>query len=186
MNRGDSSSIQKQKAPKQAPLPGLEKRLSASFGGTLLKRAKGRTARPISTRDPMHLVMRSTQARGAWNFRRLGNQTLVDQIVRKTASRYGVRIHEFANAGNHLHLLIRVKNRRVFQTFLRSVTGQIALKISGSSKLKSLKKKFWDYRPFSRIVRGWRGYRVARDYVVLNELETLGIVPGRPKTIQTG
>ncbi len=33
---------------------------------------------------------------------------------------------------------------------------------------------FWKYRPFSRVVRGYKAYRVVRDYIQLNEKEALG------------
>ena len=39
-----------------------------------------------------------------------------------------------------------------------------------STKVKSL----WKYRPFSRIIRGWRSYKIVRDYIQLNEKEILG------------
>ena len=148
-----------------------------AFGGALLKKAKNRHARPLSTKLPIHLVLRSSQARGDWSFYRARNRKIINSGVSRLALKYGVRIEQFANAGNHLHLLLRVKNRFAFQSFLRALSGLIALQISGANKLKGLKKKFWDSRPFTRLVEGYRGYQIAKDYVLLNQLESWGIVP---------
>ncbi len=39
------------------------------------------------------------------------------------------------------------------------------------------KLKLWMYRPFSRVVRGYKSYKVVRNYIQLNEKEALGIIP---------
>jgi hypothetical protein len=54
-------------------------------------------------------------------------------------------------------------------------------KIMGSQKLT---KKFWDYRPFSRVVEWSKAYRIAKDYVLLNQLEGLGIIPYQPNRLR--
>ena len=36
--------------------------------------------------------------------------------------------------------------------------------------------KVWKYRPFTRVIKGYRPYRIVRDYIQLNECE----VNGRP------
>ncbi|MGE0764803.1 MAG: hypothetical protein AB7N80_16135, partial [Bdellovibrionales bacterium] len=49
------------------------------------------------------------------------------------------------------------------------------------AKLTSPKTKvsrFWDYRPFSRVVRGLRAYLSLKDYDEINELEGLGAPRG--------
>src|ERR1039458_2032083 len=142
-----------------------------AFGGTLMKKAKYRTFRPLESKRPIHLVMRSSIARGDWSMRYFRNKTVVDNLVKVISRRYAVRILEYSNNGNHLHLLIRVSNRRAYQAFIRVLTAAIALKVTGANKLKKLKRRFWDFRPFTRIVRGYRAYKIARDYVILNALE---------------
>ncbi|MGE0762071.1 MAG: hypothetical protein AB7N80_02215, partial [Bdellovibrionales bacterium] len=56
---------------------------------------------------------------------------------------------------------------------------------------KTKVSRFWDYRPFSRVVRGLRAYLSLKDYVEINELEGLGelrevavilVKGGRPPT----
>ena len=39
------------------------------------------------------------------------------------------------------------------------------------------KLRLWMYRPFSRVVRGYKAYKVVRNYIQLNEKEALGIIP---------
>lgn len=87
--------------------------------------------------------------------------------------------------------------RAIYIRFIKSVTGHLVLAVARASKLKSLKeifgsKSFWDFRPFTRVVRGWRGFKITSDYVVLNtlnKLEAAGILPkrdGRLKDVLPG
>ena len=49
--------------------------------------------------------------------------------------------------------------------------------VSGASRWnkKALKdKKFWDYRPFTRVVRGLKAILTLKDYIHVNELEGYG------------
>jgi hypothetical protein len=39
--------------------------------------------------------------------------------------------------------------------------------------------KLWKYRPFTRVIRGFKAYRIVRDYIQLNELEARGKIPYR-------
>lgn len=38
-------------------------------------------------------------------------------------------------------------------------------------------KKLWKYRPFTRVVRGYKPYVTLKNYVQLNEQEALGKIP---------
>lgn len=42
----------------------------------------------------------------------------------------------------------------------------------------------WLYRPFTRVIRGWRAYKTVRDYIQLNEKEALGEIPYRPSRLR--
>ena len=149
-----------------------------------MTKAKNRHARPVSSKDPMHLVVRSTKAKGAFSLRSTKNVVIVNRIVKAHCERYGVKLIEYSNNFNHLHLLVKFPSRAIYLRFIRSLTGHLALAVSGASKLANLKAifgktGFWDFRPFTRVVRSFRGYRIARDYVVLNQLEALDILPVR-------
>jgi len=43
------------------------------------------------------------------------------------------------------------------------------------------KEKFWDYRPWTRIVEWKKAYSIAKDYVIQNHLEAMGLVPYKPR-----
>jgi REP element-mobilizing transposase RayT len=162
---------------KQLRFNSPELKLSQPFGGILLRKAKNRTARPLSTKKSMHLILRSTQAVGDWSFTSPRNQKIVNETVQGTAKKFGVRIYKFANSGNHLHLLVRLGNRYTYNGFIRALSGTLALKITASNKFRKLKAKFWDARPFSRLVEWGRDYSQIKDYLLLNELEGAGIFP---------
>lgn len=143
------------------------------YGGTFRNKRKGRQgSRPLAVRHSMHVVLRSSQAKGDKSF--LKHRKKVRGIIDRFAKRYGVKIHTLANVGNHLHLHIQLANRFTYKAFIRAVTGTIALAMTGASKLKKNAKKFWDYRPFSRVVIGYRAFLKVRDYVLVNQLEGQG------------
>lgn len=154
------------------------------FDGSLLKKKRNRTARPISTKSSMHLILKSSLAKGRLSFRAGDNRARIDAILRKVAQRYGVTLIKTSNNFNHLHLHVRVGSRELYKRFIKSVTGLIAMAVTGACKANPLarilgKKTFWDARPYSRIVRGWRGFKTASDYVMLNQLEAEGVIPKR-------
>jgi REP element-mobilizing transposase RayT len=145
-----------------------------AYGGILLRTRAGRArGRPLSTRDTMHLVLRSSKAVGALSFRRHAGR--IEAILRKFADKNAVRILSFANVGNHLHLHMRLSNRQLYKRFIRALTAAIAMAVSGSSRWKKSAGKFWDYRPFTRIVKSWRGHLRLKDYIQINQLEGSGL-----------
>ena len=114
----------------------------------------------------MHLVLRSTQAKGEWSFIR--HAKTVKNILEKFARKYGIKLISVANVGNHLHLHIQLGNRYTYAPFIRAITGSIALKIKGRT---TKKLKFWDRRPFTRIVIGRWAYLGMQDDIKINQLE---------------
>jgi hypothetical protein len=84
-----------------------------------------------------------------------------------------------ANVGNHLHIHLQLKQIRLYKPFIRAITGAIALTVMGASKnqkkVKKNKDRFWDYRPFTRIVSSYRQYLNTRDYIAINQLEGKGV-----------
>lgn len=137
------------------------------FGGQLLK-GNARQARPIDTKLPLHLVLRS-HGRASLRSPQLFNK--VSAMVERTSKKYGVRIYEWANVGNHIHLLIRVTKRPLWSAFIRELTGKIA-RAAGKTN-----EKFWIYKPFTRVVPGWqKAFRSVKDYVTLNRHEAEGVI----------
>ncbi len=162
-----------------------------AYGGELLKTRKGRSrGRPLDTKNSTHMVLRSSKAKGEWSFLRPKNARAVREIFTRFSRKYGVKVVQLVNVGNHLHVHIKLTNRHTYKPFIRAVTGAIAMAITGRTRwnptahLKSMstktsgkektKLKFWDYRPFTRVVMGWRAILTLKDYLKINELEGRG------------
>ena len=149
-----------------------------AFGGTLFRKARYRRSRPLSTKKPIHLVLRSSQAKGAKSFQANKNWKNIEKLCFEFAARYKVQIKRYVNGGTHLHLIIRLKNRLSYASFIRSLTGAIALKITGANRHQANETKFWDFRPFTTILEGHdKLYSLAKDYVTLRLLRDFQIVP---------
>ena len=155
-----------------------------AYGGELLKTRKGRAhGRPLDTKRTMHLVLRSSLAKGEWSFSR--HKKKIRLIADKFAQKNGVRLLSLANVGNHLHFHIQLGNRYAYRPFIRAITAAIAMTVTGASRWQPLesqiasklvgkstnKAKFWDYRPFTRVVIGFRALLNLKDYIRINQLE---------------
>lgn len=108
------------------------------YGGGL-ERGRRKTYRPFDSKRPVHVVMRAGRARGDWSLLRPANRKAVDGIVRVYAKRFRVRVMEFQNVGNHLHLLVQASKREDFRSFMRTIPAQIATKITGARKGNALR-----------------------------------------------
>ena len=162
----------------------LLKKFSSAYGGELLKTRKGREhGRPLDSKNSMHLVLRASRATGALSFRRF--ERAIDSIVQKFAKKYGVRIYSMANVGNHLHLHMKLSSRHGYRPFVRAITGAIAMKVTGQTRWNKVKTwtKFWDYRPYTRVVLSRRGFLNLRDYIEINRLEGFGHARGLARFI---
>lgn len=170
-------------------------KVKKEFGGSLLKKSHAKTSRPISTKQAMHLTLRSTKAKGERSF--LATRTrskLIEDKIRINAKKFGVQIYRYANVGNHLHLLVRPTYRRGFISFLRAISGVIArialgaergqAKSSESSVASSEEKQniqFWDQRPWTRILMWMADYINVKKYVNQNFSEAMGFIPYSPR-----
>lgn len=164
-----------------------------AYGGELLKTRKGRSrGRPLDTKQSMHMVLRSSLAIGPWSFRR--HHKKIDLIVKKFSNKYGVKILSLANVGNHLHFHLQLTSRHTYKPFIRAITAAIAMAVTGASRWQPLarrfklatqnkpsmknenrkKIKFWDYRPFTRVVIGFRALLNLKDYIRINQIEGSG------------
>jgi len=144
---------------------------SLVHGGAASK-GRAKVARPIATKRPMHVILRSTRAVKEWSF--LRHQAEVERIMRDVADRFGVKLYRAANVGNHLHLLVQVKRRDHFQNFLRVLAQKIMFLVTRARK-GSPAGKFWDALAFSRVVEWGKDWRGMLSYVGKNLLEARGI-----------
>jgi REP element-mobilizing transposase RayT len=128
--------------------------------------------RPMDPRRPLHLVLRSSRARGSWSLS--VHERKVRELTHRLARKFGVKIYRFANSGNHLHLLVKAPTREASQNYLRSLAGMLARAVTGARKGRPV-GKFWDHLAFSRVVAWGRDFLRTRQYVITNELEAAGM-----------
>lgn len=169
---------------KQSFLPGLNfKTTSTSHGGDLAK-GKRKVARPIDPKQAIHLVLRSSIARGSQSMLHPKHCKNIHEFTHKVGKRLGIRIYRYANVGNHIHLLIKVPSRMIWQRFLRELAGGIAIIVTGARKGAALTRTnsaagnargFWDGLAFTRIVKFGRDFKRVCDYVVKNLFEAAGV-----------
>ena len=153
-------------------------KVSVAHGGEL-SIGKRKTARPLDPKRPLHIVMRSSRARGEWSLLRGRNRMHIQRIVDEAAAKHGVRIHRFVNVGNHLHLLVGARKRAAFQNFLREISGRIAALVTGSRKTHPIGAKgerFWDHLVYTRIVSWGRELKAVKTYFIKNIFEAEGLL----------
>ncbi len=72
---------------------------------------------------------------------------------------------------------IQLTNRLSYRPFIRAVTAAIAMAVTGLNRWTSKrlgKIKFWDYRPYTRVVAGLRAILNLKDFIEINRLEERG------------
>jgi REP element-mobilizing transposase RayT len=155
--------------PKQQSLLTLHK---TDHGGDLKNPQK--RARPLSTKESIHLVLRSTKAQGKMSFYKYKKE--IDTILNTFANKYHIEIKSSATQGNHIHLHIKLFKRDTYKPFIRAVTAAIMMKITGfcRDRPKPVNYKFWDRRPFTRVIRTFKEFKNLVDYIQINVFEGLG------------
>lgn len=165
---------------KQPSFHGFPKEQRAfSPGGRTTRAARQR--RPRGTREAMHLVLRSDLARGPKSL--LKYDSLVRALIAKLAKRHGIRIYRIVNAGNHLHITLRLSKQFTWKGFISGLTGGIARAVQ-YKRAESSMRSFWNSRPFTRLITWGRDYNVVKDCHTLNQLEADGAVPPRSQMLR--
>lgn len=98
------------------------KKPDVRFGGSLLGKSNPKRKRSLDSKRPIHLVLRANQS----GMRSPRTHVGVNRLMTSTAQKYGVTIYEYANVGNHLHAVIRLKRLDRWAAFIRELTGRIA------------------------------------------------------------
>lgn len=181
-----------------------------AFGGQLLH-GKRRGRRPLSSKEPLHLVMRSSWcggggAMGGTSFLSPKNKQTIHNLIQRTAKIYGIRVYQVALMSNHLHVVLRISHRNSYKTFVRVLAGRIASHVMRDQSFKVFKRlvlnqllgdppkehpgqvetqgkgqAFWQFRPWTRVLHWGRDYKVCCEYVKQNVLEALGFIEYKPR-----
>ncbi len=162
------------------------------FGGRLLH-GRRRRARPLSKKEAMHTVLRSSWAVGPHSFLKKQNKNAIKAIIYAVAKKYGVKVYRLSIQGNHIHFVIRLTNRPLYNAFIRVLTSQIASHVMdhrsfdefrrnlATTEIQGLGQRFWQFRPFTRILAWGRDFKTCCAYVLQNTLEALGFVDFKPR-----
>ncbi len=143
------------------------------FGGSLLKgNAKG--PRPLSSKEPLHLVLKANRGFGARSMLHPDHVKKVNACVRRQAEATGIRLYHFVNVGNHLHLVVRIHDRKRFRAFIRAISGLIARQVLGAERGPANSEKesgagYWIQRPFTRVASWGRDYKGLGQYMLKNQ-----------------
>ncbi len=152
-----------------------------SYGGSLRTNRRGRVgARPLSAKQSIHLVLRSERATGKHSLNK--RHAVVKAIIFKQARLAGVSVQRWANAGNHLHLQIKLSKgpqfRSDYNRFIRAISGLIARLILNAERsrkrVQEHAQRFWSQRPWTRVLSSFKESRILANYIYINQFEQLG------------
>ena len=175
-----------------------------SHGGLLRQKKRGRGERALSTKEPLHAVFKIERLRlRQKSLRAPQSFKLVLNIIEKFAKHFAVKIEQLSVQNDHIHLLIRTSRRKHYHHFFRVVAGQIAQSFEKNGLLAAVmthtppdrasktdvgggyaNTSLWKYRPFSRVVRGYKTYKIVRNYIQLNEKEARGEIKYQKKRLK--
>lgn len=157
-------------------------------GGLLRNKRRGRKARPLSTKAPLHLVFKTERKHLQKGLRSPLGFFIIQKVIKKYAARFFVKVEQLSINHDHIHLLVRFTKRTQGLHFLRVVAGQIAQEFQKARFLKVTDTpstlKLWKYRPFTRVIQGFKSYQIVRDYIQLNEKEASGKIKYKPQRLR--
>ena len=76
---------------------------------------KRKAARPVATKKAMHLVMRSAKAKGQISMLSPKIAAAIEKRLYADAKKNHVKIRDYSNVANHLHILVQPKTKEGFQ-----------------------------------------------------------------------
>lgn len=142
--------------------------------GSDLRKGRRKTIRPLDPKKLVHIVLKSTQARGEKSLLSRRHKTAVDDLLVGSARKHHIRLKQRVNVGNHVHLLVTFTHRREFKAFIREIAGRIAMRVTGAGKTRELGTPFWDHRPYTRIVEWGKDLAGLARYFTKNLFESQG------------
>ena len=149
-----------------------------NHGGVLRNKRRGRKARPLSTKAPLHLVFKTERKHLQRGLRSPLGFYIIQKVIKKFAAHFFVKIEQLSINHDHIHMLVRFTKRTQGLHFLRVVAGQIAQEFQKARFLKVTDTpntlKLWKYRPFTRVIKGYKPYQIVKNYIQLNEKEASG------------
>jgi len=115
----------------QSALPGFLTKVEMTHGGNRVK-GNPKNKRPFVKNKVLHVVFKSSKATGDFSF--LKFDRVIRRILSRQAKTLGIKIYQSANAGNHIHLVLKAHSRLALSRFLRAVSGLIVRKVLGKER----------------------------------------------------
>jgi REP element-mobilizing transposase RayT len=150
------------------------KQLQKGFGGeNLIGRRKSK--RPLSTKESIHLILRTDSSFSVYLFSPLYRKTM--SVLKKTAHENNVKIYELAFNFTHVHLVIKLKLESDYHKFIRVLTYRLSFlgrTIARQKQgLKNTKRIIvFKFRPFTRIVNWGKAFKCLLNYIAKNQVES--------------
>ena len=157
--------------------------VEAQHGGSA-RTGQRKTSRPLEPTLPLYVVLRSSRARGKWSLTRHPTRNAVKETLRVLSERHDIKVFEFSNGGDQVHLLLRAQSRASFQAFLRAFAGLVARQVTGARKGKP-SGRFWDALTFSRVLNWGEEFEVVRGCLAGGDLDALALIHQPKKTART-
>jgi REP element-mobilizing transposase RayT len=129
------------------------------FHGGELGQGKRKTRRPLCSKRPVHIVLKAKSQN------LYANKAWIESKTRCLAERFHVKIYSLAVNFDHVHLVLKLPNRRAYAAFMRALTGLLARKIGTG---------LWKLLPFTRVLAWGRDFRQALHYLRKNREEAAG------------
>lgn len=148
-----------------------KRREEIEFGGELLK-GKRKAKRPLSTKEPMHLILKSSNARGKYALNPSNGK--MSALIYRMAFRFNVKIYSVAINWSHAHFIIRVKDRKSYNGFVRALCGAMVL-------LLKAPKGFFDLKPYTKIGTWGRQLKNWTNYAIKNQMQAAGLLSKETK-----
>ncbi len=127
-----------------------------SHGGSLAL-GKRKTARPLSFKRTIHLVLKTS-----CHSQLLHHRSSVEAIVNRFSKKFGIKLYQLAVHTDHVHIHVKLSNRILYCRWIRAITSQLACRIKG---LK------WSLCPWTRVVSWGRDFKRLIEYIRFNNVE---------------
>lgn len=118
----------------------------------------------------LHIVMKSRFDLVTFSMLTRKHEKEIKQTLRRHAKKFQIRILDFANVGNHLHIQVRWKRRLQIQNFLRAFAGVVARIVTGAQRGRPF-GKFWGYLTFTKVVWHKSGRKIVSKYIEKNKMQ---------------
>ncbi|RYZ79544.1 MAG: hypothetical protein EOP06_27000 [Proteobacteria bacterium] len=149
-------------------------------GGTL-RVGKRKTLRPLATKRPIHLVLKSHRNPATGKRCSLfapGNYAL-EKIIRDQASKYHVKVHRISFVWSHIHMTMTFPSRAAYKSFIKSVTSFLIARLSKQHGVDL--RGLFDVPPYTRVLSTRTEFLELMRYHDLNEQEALGLIRRQQK-----